>query len=550
MAIGSECLSDTSHAQFGLGPFVLLCLCGEIGGSECHNCYVEADSLARALQRYLADSRDSVIVEDGAVTFELARAHYSVSAEHGKCVLHLWSDERNAVRRVVGAEEKAGVLRLAVLRFGQSRPSKLEICRDRDRRTASAKQVSRAAYQERLRRALVRQLPEFTIAQMTSAVDLERSFGPVYTRGVLRRGRSAFAFLGVNAEETQASVDAALTFGILWLNACRQSLTDLQVEGLKLLAPTGRSAVVRERVAHLDREAAKWQLYEFEEREEGLTQLDTADRGNLATRLVRSWDQAAARQRFAASIERIAGLCPEADVVVLSSSEIAFRLRGLEFARARVAPEGFRNRQEIVFGTGAAETALSDQNIAQFQSLLQQLRQVRRCDGPRDHPCWRMHPERWLESLAMKEVSSLDDRLAPAPVYSQVPAFSAADRAMIDLLAATRERRLAVVELKAEEDIHLPLQGVDYWARVHWHHARGEFTRFAYFPGIELAPGAPLLILVAPALHIHPATDALLRFLAPEVEWTLAAIDERWREQVRVVFRKRATKLSAGSFAA
>ena len=107
-----------------------------------------------------------------------------------------------------------------------------------------------------------------------------------------------------------------------------------------------------------------------------------------------------------------------------------------------------------------------------------------------------------------------------------------------------------LVELKAEEDIHLPLQGVDYWARVHWHHARGEFTRFAYFPGIELAPGAPLLILVAPALHIHPATDALLRFLAPEVEWTLAAIDERWREQVRVVFRKRATKLSAGSFAA
>jgi len=529
---------------------VPLCLYGEIRGSECQNCYVEADALARTLQRYLADSRDSVIVEDGAVSFELARAHYSVSAEHGKCVLHLWSDERNAVRRVVEAEEKGDVLRLAVLRFGQSRPSKLEICRDRDRRSTSAKQVSRAAYQERLRRTLVRHLPEFTLSQMTSAVDLERSFGPVYARGVLRRGRSAFAFLGVNAEETQASVDAALTFGMLWLNACRESLTDLQVEGLKLLAPVGRSAVVCERMAHLDRAAAKWQLYEFDEREEGLTQLDTADRGNLATRLVHSWDQAAARQRFAGSIERISGLCPEADVVLLSSSEIAFRLRGLEFARARAAPDGFRNRQEIVFGTGPAETALSDQNTAQFQSLLQQLRQVRCCDGPRDHPCWRMHPERWLESLAMKDVSSLDERLAAAPVYSQVPAFSAADRAMIDLLAATRERRLAVVELKAEEDIHLPLQGVDYWARVHWHHARGEFTRFGYFPGIELAPGAPLLILVAPALHIHPATDALLRFLAPEVEWTLAAVDEHWREQVRVVFRKRATKPSPGSFAA
>ncbi|HET7749676.1 MAG TPA: hypothetical protein VFK81_09865 [Terriglobales bacterium] len=511
---------------------------------------MEADCLARTLQQYLAEARDAIVVEDGAVCFELARARYTVSAEHGKCLLHLWSDERNTVRRVVDAEEKGGVLRLAVLRFGQSRPSKLEICRDRDRRTATAKQMIRTAYQQRLRRVLACHFPEFTLARITSAVDLERSFGPVCSRGVLRKGRSAFAFLGVNAGETQASVDAALTFGILWLNACRESLTDLQVEGLKLLVPAGRSAVARERIAHLDRGAAKWQLYELNEREEELEQLDTADRGNLATRLVHCCDEAAARDRFAASIDRIRSICPEADVAVLSPAELAFRLRGLEFARARVAAEGFRNRQEIVFGTGAAENLLSEQNAAEFQTLVKQLAQVRRPNGPRDHPCWRMHPERWLESLAIQDVSSLDDRLARTPVYSQVPAFSAADRAMIDVLAATRDGRLAVVELKADEDIHLPLQGLDYWARVEWHHARGEFSRFGYFPGAELAPGSPLLILAAPALHIHPATDSLLRFLAPEIEWTLAAIDEHWRDQIRVVFRKRARKPGADSFAA
>jgi hypothetical protein len=454
------------------------------------------------------------------------------------------------VRRVVEAEEKGGVLRLAVLRFGQNRPSKLEICRNRDRRTASAKQVAHAAYQQRLRCALARHFPEFTLAQITSAVDLERSFGPVYTRGVLRRGRSAFAFLGVNADETQASVDAALTFGILWLNACRESLADVQVEGLKLLVTVARSAVARERMAHLDVSAAKWHLYEFDEREEHLAQLDTADRGNLATRLVHCCDETAARQRFSASIERIAALCPEADVFVISPAEIAFCLRGLEFARVRVAAEGFRNRPEIVFGTGAAANILTDQNAAQLGDLLKQLAAVRCPGGPRDHPCWRMHPERWLESLAIKDVDGLDERLAPTPVYSQVPAFSAADRAMIDVLAATRDGRLTVLELKAEGDIHLPLQGVDYWARVHWHQARGEFTRSGYFPGIELASGPPLLILVAPALHIHPATDTLLRFLSPEIEWTLVAIDEHWRDQVRVVFRKHARKSGADSFAA
>jgi hypothetical protein len=103
----------------------------------------------------------------------------------------------------------------------------------------------------------------------------------------------------------------------------------------------------------------------------------------------------------------------------------------------------------------------------------------------------------------------------------------------------TREGRLAVLELKAEEDLHLPLQGLDYWARVAWHQARGEFQQFGYFPGRDLAAQVPLLLMVAPALHVHPATDALLRYLSPEIDWTLAGIDEHWRDGVRVVFRKR-----------
>jgi len=110
---------------------------------------------------------------------------------------------------------------------------------------------------------------------------------------------------------------------------------------------------------------------------------------------------------------------------------------------------------------------------------------------------------------------------------------------MIDVLACTRDGRLAVIELKADEDIHLPLQGLDYWSRVEWHHARGEFQRFGYFPGRQLSDKKPLLMLVAPALHVHPQTDTLLRFLSEEIEWCMLGIDEHWRTGVRVVFRKR-----------
>jgi hypothetical protein len=38
---------------------------------------------------------------------------------------------------------------------------------------------------------------------------------------------------------------------------------------------------------------------------------------------------------------------------------------------------------------------------------------------------------------------------------------------------------------------------------------------------------------------VHPSTDILLRYISPEIEWEFVGIDERWREGVKVVFRKR-----------
>ncbi|MGH9581208.1 MAG: hypothetical protein ACRD2R_09445 [Terriglobales bacterium] len=500
------------------------------------------ESLVRTLEEFLSEARDAVVLEDGEPLFDLANARYSVTAEQGKCLLHLWSEERNAVRRVLDAEAARGVLRLSVQRFGRTRPGQMEICRERDRRPPSAKKAARAAYLRRLRRLLERNFSEFKVDRLSTAADLEHSFGPIYTRGLLRRGRSAFAVLGVNAQEAQTSIDAALAFGLLWLELCRERAAGRAVvAGLKLFLPAGSAAVARERMAHLDRQAAKFQLFEVGEREDAVEEVDTADRGNIATRLVRCPDQAAARERFGAEVARVLALEPEAEVAVLSSADVSFRLRGLEFARARLAQQSgsFRNAPELVFGVGAEEQVLGPANAAEFEALLQALAQARHARGRREHPLWRMRPERWLESLAVQDVSRLDSSLDPSCVYSQVPAFAAGDRAMIDVLAATRQGRLAVVELKADEDIHLPLQGLDYWARVWWHHQRGEFQKFGYFPGRELSAQPPLLLLVAPALRVHPATDILLRYLSPEIDCTLLGIDERWREGVRVVFRKR-----------
>jgi hypothetical protein len=503
--------------------------------------------LARELDEFLSLSPKACVLEEGEVLFDLTAAKFSISGERSKCLLHLWSAERNTVRRIVDLEHKQGVLRLAAQRFGKGKPLWLEIVPSRDRRPPSVQKQARLKYQRLLSRLLEKSFPEWRVDALTSTPDLEHSFSPVYSRGLLRRGRAAICVFGVNDSEPQASVDGALTFALLWFHACRERESgNAVVSGLRLFVPRERSAVIRARMHFLDRSIGKFELLEFDERSEDLQALDLSDQGNIATRLVRGPDTRRVEERFSGAIVRIRTDVPEAEAVVLSSAELAFRLHGLEFAKARIAPAtaNFSREQEIVFGSGAHETLLTPESEPMFQDLMQRLRQIRRVDGDKRHPLWRMQPERWLESETKRDVTSLDARLDPAHVYAQVPAFAASDRGMIDLLTATHDDRLAVIELKADEDIHLPLQGLDYWSRVKWHHEREEFHRFGYFLQTDgkarsLSSEAPILLLVAPALHIHPATDTILRYLSPEFDWMLIALDERWRDGIKVVFRKR-----------
>jgi len=503
------------------------------------------DLLARSLQEFLTSSRDGVVIEDGQIIFDLSSCQYSISADRGRCLLHLWSEERNIVRHIIDADAKNGFLTLSVQRFGQARPHKLEICRDRDQRSPSAKNAGRTRYARTLERFIRRYFPDWKLDKLSTSMDLERSFSPVYARGILRRGRSTFAVLGVNQEETQGSIDAMLTFGLLWLDACREREAGRSfVEGLKLIVPVRTSTTLQIRLAHLNRELAKFQLFEFDERDESLTEIDSADHGNITTRLVHCPENDRVRTRFQSAITRVLAVVADAEIAVTSPTEISFRLHGLEFARARAinVPGSFQVEEEFIFGVAGFHARLSDDNETTFAEFARTIVEARRLNGDRKDALWRMYPERWLESLVFRNVTAVDSGLNPTHVYSQVPAFSASDRAMIDVLACTRDARLAVLELKADEDIHLPLQGLDYWARVRWHHARGEFPQFGYFRGLQLSPRTPLLYLVAPSLRVHPAVDTVLRYFSPDIEWSLIGVDEKWREGIRVIFRKTARR--------
>ncbi|HEU5402464.1 MAG TPA: hypothetical protein VFU86_13960 [Terriglobales bacterium] len=496
-------------------------------------------SLLEQIQTYIDDHPRAVMVEGGEVVFRFDAGEYSLRPERGRCLLHVWSEERNIVRRVTTAEVRKDHLRLSVQRFGQSKPTAVELVPQEERRPESARRVSRATFQRVLRHSIERQFPGWNLESLSFAADLEHSFGPVHVRGIMRQGQKTIAVAAVSGAEVQPSVDALLTTGILWLERCRERLADKRhVEGLRLIAPVGRSDVLRLRMAQLNRDAAAWELFELDQRTETLSDQIIADTGNIETRLVRLPDETAARRRFQKSIDRVLALVPRAEIIVRSPGEISFQICGLEFARVRVEHQnGFRVGELLTFGSGPHETPLNERTEPMLREAVARLSAARAGSDHADQ-LYRMQPERWLESVVRKDAGVLDERIDPRWVYAQVPAFAAGDRGMIDLLTVTRDGRLVVIELKAQEDLHLPLQGLDYWARVRWHQERDDFKKFGYFAGCELSDKPPILLLVSPALHLHPATDTLLRYLSPEIDWKVLGIGEHWRWGVRVVFRK------------
>ncbi len=499
------------------------------------------------MEAFLAEHPRAAVLEDGRVLFAMQTARYALSAEHGRCVLHLWSEDRNLVRTVTGLEARKNVLRIETRRFGQTRPQFLHLVPDRDTRTPTGREATRKRYLRILERVLARSFPDFTLDSLANAMDLEHSFGPAYARGALVRGVKAWAVIAVNADEMQPTIDGALTLGIQWLAYCREHSGGRRVfEGLKVIVPAGAAAVTRGRMVWLNPALAKWELYELDERCEVLEPAQIGDEGNLDIRLVHSFSHERTLERSRAAVDRVMGLLPDGmksrtEIRPLSSTEISFRLHGLEFARIRhgVAAGSFARQDTITFGAGANETPLTDETGGLFRELMQRVYDGRFAGGSARNPLYRLQPERWLESELRHGLADLEPAICEDFVYVQVPAFAGGDRGMIDLLSVTRGGRLMVLELKADEDLHLPLQGLDYWLRVRPVHAAGELQKHGYFNGVELSDAPPLLMLVAPALRIHPANEMVLRYLKHEVEWTLVALDEHWRQRRRVIFRKR-----------
>ncbi len=489
-----------------------------------------AAELQASLQEFTASGVVEVR-ENGGTVAPFSGMSWEVRGDGEKPLLHLWSEQFNLTRRVLAITDHSEQrLALAVERFGRAKPDRLEFIRREFER--GARELSREEFRDRLTHLLAEQFPDEKLESLTVSPDLEHSLSGNYARGILCRGSADIAVLAVPRGESSEVTDNSLTFALLWLQQARRLSAHRTTIGVRLILPKDTCSTVAHRLAALDPQLT-FELYEHDPALDILEKIDPRRAGNLDTWLVPHREREALLNRARPSLDPIVSLGRQAVTLhpAAQSREVWLRFRGLPFARW--------DDGRVYFGINDAREELTSASRPALKHLLQDLEMHRHpLASDARHSLFRAQPERWLESIVRENVTRIDAMLDQRFVYAQVFANAGGEHGILDLLTVTRLGQLAIIELKASEHIHLPLQAADYWLRVRRQLQSGEIARYGYFPGITLQQVSPLVYLVAPALRFHPTTDQLLDCLSPEVEIVRVGIVESWRRGLRVVIRQ------------
>jgi hypothetical protein len=478
---------------------------------------VPAELLEEAVSNFIIRCRRPQLQEPGDEAFDLLPDHHQFTHSAGRLMLSVWDDLRNWNRRILAvAHHKTGRLTLVIEKFGGRQAEAWISDAARPEIVQWERQGDRMILREHFRKMLRRTFVKWEIDQLSTERDLEHTLSANYPRALLTEGKRAWAAIFAPPEHPHA-----LSFGLIWLDYIRRRRQPkLTIEGLALFLPAAETPTTAQRLRWLDSAKAHFTLFAYSP-EGHVEQLDPADCGNLHTTLERCQHSVLALPDWVAQI----GAWPHVERVSVVGGIVSFRVLGLEFAR-------WRNGE--LRGTFEEKRVLQPRHLPELRAVATELAGLR---SERASLLGQRAPEAWLETKVREGLTILDARLRPEPIYGQVPALAGVDRGIADLLVIERSGRLAVIEIKATEDIHLPLQALDYWIRVAWHAERGEFATHGYFPGQAISTERPRLLLVAPALEFHPTTETILGFFSSAVAVERLGVGLEWRESLRLLFR-------------
>ncbi len=485
-------------------------------------------------ERYFAGGAFD-LYEDERFIATLQASHCALEIAYGKAVLSCWGEDWSRAWRVMACESAADVLHLhCTSKMGQVKCA-IELRREG---TDAKFSTSRRDFAGKMAALIETHFVDLKVSQISKARHDWRHLSCLHTRLILKEPGNTIAGVAVSKSQAQTQIDAALSAGLIWLEALRGR--GEPIKRLMLFVPAGQAFTIACRLLYVQPENATISLYEMDEPKRSITpvlafaQTDLLD--NLKSAARRAWWAPA--HSPSGEVENFIAELNHLVVGAIDTQErngwIYLAIRGLTFARISA------KQLKVEFGWQLPRKRLTQENRGEFENLILAIDENRRArmNSP-GNDLFRAQGERWLEALIRRDVAIIDPMLDARFVYSQVPAYRGEQRSFIDLLTVTRNGQLVVMELKVSEDAEFPFQGLDYWMRIDWHRLRGDFERRGYFNGIKLLDAPPLLYLVAPLFRFHATTKLMARAISPRVPIYRIGINEDWRSGVRVLLNER-----------
>lgn len=491
------------------------------GGSSPHEGPPVQELLA-AIENFLAGCKRPAILEHGDAPIPLIGGAYSLDIQSEAIHLSAWPDDRSFSRRLVSIEAtNPGAMECTVQRFGGATAKLNLLDLDHPRAAARLLRGGRRTFAESFRRMLARQFPGWEIRTLSTETILQHSFSPVYPRALLERGTQRMAAM---ACQSLADERGFLSFALLWHHyLCGRAGNHGQIP-LALFLPDGAGSTTALRLKWLE---LKCRIFRFNPHGSA-GEVDVRDLGNLDTHLARRLGSAELNPDLLAFVRRLENKYG-AECIEEPDGSLSLRCSGLAFSRIS---EG-----KLYCGLGE-KSGHSIASLEEAERLAAHLAPLRNpVTRDRAHPLYRAHPERWLESAVRRNLGIVDAMLEGQPLLGQVITFAGCDRDIIDLMGVSADGRTTILELKATEDIQLPLQALDYWMRADWHVRSGDLD--AFFPGIPLRRESPRLLLVAPGVRFHPSNEVVLGYFSAQIETERVGVNLEWQQGLKVVFRLR-----------
>ncbi len=477
-----------------------------------------------------------VVVEDEVELFDLTSAKWQVSVQFDKVIFEAWNSSRTLARRVEEIAYRDGDRMGVFVRKPHARETSVLEFRELHPKRRKGHDAGRSAFHQEFVAMLKQEFQGWHLENVSNRSDREHSFSTWYTRGLARQGRTGCAFIGLSKDESPAAPDAALAFGLIWLDWLRSRAERVTVPRLRIYLPKEAVELNAHRATAISHRTVQLELYEWNGGDERPVRVDLAIAGGVTTRLVAHRSNEALIGRHRELLRDLLGDAIDHLTMTTDSSGrfVSVRVAGLEIARI----EGDLSPR-IYFGLEGNVRRMDESSKEDFRGFISRVleRRTAASENTSDE-FYRLQSEHWLESMLVKDIARIDPALSPEFVYPQVPAFTRTDRGVIDILTVTRDGRLAVIELKLEEQINLPFQALDYWLRVEALRKQGRFQGSGYFRGMAIADAPPLLYLVVPAFRFHSTTTRLLRYLDSAITVMQIGINDQWRHGIKVLFRR------------